>query len=189
MRQWSAHIEWSNFNVSAWLAWLLSERWFPGPVGDRGSSSSYDQHHASPQHARMTPRQADALTGLSLGAVAINSPKGVSYECEIYDCWVLNRRGRLNVDLFSRRLVRQRLTSLRLKHPGGQKSGRPCSQSEWKTATVGDLNINACKALTQFLLRLPAICGVTEGFWPRATLKFYLQRNSITQYKRTLLKS
>ena len=27
------------------------------------------------------------------------------------------------------RLVRQRLTSLRLKHPGGQKSGRPCSRS------------------------------------------------------------
>ena len=27
------------------------------------------------------------------------------------------------------RLVRQRLTSLRLKHPGGKKSGRPCSRS------------------------------------------------------------
>ena len=85
---------------------------------------------ADPANERRWQVKADALTGLSLGAVAINSPKGVSYECEIYDCWVLNRRGRLNVDLFSRRLVRQRLTSLRLKHPGGQKSGRPCSQSE-----------------------------------------------------------
>jgi hypothetical protein len=27
---WSAPIEWSGLNVSAWPAWLPSERWFPG---------------------------------------------------------------------------------------------------------------------------------------------------------------